>query len=186
VSRAREALLAGAAVVALTLPLGAAAALLRAPHASRLELQDPRDGGAPLDIKEVDAGLERGQLTFSVVTWSGWRTRSIVDRGYLVVHLDPRSGRRYYALLRSNRRRMIGILLRKRAGDDARIATLKVWRANGRSVSVRIPAQKLKLGPPATQYAWRVQTLVTGRSCKRVCFDRAPDDRDALDSVPGP
>jgi hypothetical protein len=179
------ALVAAAAIGALALPVGPVTALVSAPHASRLEIQDPREGGAPLDIKEVDSGLERQALRFTILTWSSWRTRSILDRGYLLVHLDPRSGRRYYILLRSNRRQMVGILFRKGGRRDARVGSLKVWRADRGSVSVRVPAAKLKLETAGAQYAWRVQAIVTSRRCKQVCFDRAPDGGDAIDTVPG-
>jgi hypothetical protein len=135
-------------------------------------------------MKEVDAQLAGGELRFTVLTWSRWRTSSIVDRGYFVMHVDPRSGRRYYALVRSTRRRMIGILYRKGGSHPARLATLKAWRNDRRSVSVRIPAHALKLETPGAQYAWRVQALVTTRHCERVCFDLAPDRADAIDAVP--
>jgi hypothetical protein len=153
-------------------------------QASRLEVQDPREGSAPLDIKEVDSGLERDALRFTIMTWSSWRTKAILDRGYLLVHLDPRSGRRYYVLLRSSRRRMVGILFRKGGRRDVPLGTLKVWRPNRAGVSVRVPARKLKLQTAGAQFAWRVQALVTGHRCKRVCFDRAPDGGDAIDTVP--
>jgi hypothetical protein len=150
---------------------------------NRLEVQDPRDGTPPLDVKEVDSNIEKGGLRFTVVTWSRWSTRAIVDRAYVVVHLDPRTGRRYYVLLRSDRRRMVAILYRK--GRAARLGRLKAWRADRRSASVLIPAKKLKLGPAGSQYAWRVQTLVTReRRCARVCFDDAPDGGDAVATVP--
>jgi hypothetical protein len=153
---------------------------------ARLEVQDPREGLGLLDIKEVDAGIERQALRFTIVTWSSWRTRSILDRGYLVLHLDPRSGRRYYVLLRSSGRRMAAALFRKSKRRDARVTTLRTWRADRGSVSVRVPVRRLRLERPGAQYAWRAQALLTGRRCKRVCFDLAPDGGDAIDAVPAP
>jgi hypothetical protein len=182
----RRRAIAALAVLAALLPAPAVSRSDLAPRSARLEIQDPREGRAPLDIKEVDSGLERQALRFTIVTWASWRTRAILDRGYLMVHLDPRSGRRYYVLLRSSGGRMVGILFRKGSSRDARVETLKVWRSDRASVSVRVPARKLKLEPAGAQYAWRVQALVTDSRCKRVCFDRAPDSGDALDTVPVP
>jgi hypothetical protein len=39
---------------------------------------------------------------------------------------------------------------------------------------VRIPLNRLNIGPSRRFYRWRVQTLFTGQGCGRVCFDPVP------------
>jgi hypothetical protein len=176
----------------IALPVAAALALVLAavlsPAAAqvpRVEVQDARDARWPLDLREVDASFERNSLRFTLVTWGRWRARAIHDRSFLVVDLDPRSTARYRVVLRSNGRRIIGALYRKRGGRDRPVRRLRVWRRDRSSVSVRVPAAAIRLPSPGT-YAWRAQSLVSGRRCPRVCFDLAPDTGDAIGQIPPP
>jgi hypothetical protein len=171
-------------LAAVSTPL-APALEAHAPHATRVEVQDPREGRSLLDLREVDSAVKAGALTFSVLTWSRWRTEAIEGRGFVVVHLDPRDGRRYYALVRSRSSRVEAILFRKRGGKrDTRAATLRAWRADHRSLSLRIPLGALSLTRIGQPYSWRVQTLFTSRRCGWVCFDNAPDRGDTVEALP--
>ena len=181
-SRVRRFLLAALATTAVLFSAGPALGTLG--HLSRLEVADPREGHSALDVSEVDARAGAKDLLFTVVTWRRWRTSPMRDRGYLLIHLDPRSGRRYYALLRSGGRAMSAVLFRKHGRRDRRAGELRVWRNDRRSVSVRVPRRRIGLPAPGGQYSWRVQTLNTQERCKRVCFDHAPDAADALDTAP--
>ena len=163
--------------------LSAATALGAFSKASRLEIADPKETRNRLDVREVDTGSTAQDLVFTVLTWRRWSAPQIRDSGYLLIHLDPRTERRYYALVRSSGRAMSGVLFRKQAGRDTRAGRLTVWRSDRKSVSVRIPRRRLALPAPGGQYAWRVQSVTTGQRCKRVCFDWAPDAADVVETA---
>jgi hypothetical protein len=157
-------------------------------RAARIEQVDPRDGARPLDVKEVDTQTDGTRSRFSILTWSRWRTHAIHDRAFLVIHLytRPGGGPDYAALLRSNGRHMRGILLRSSGARRERaVGSFPVWRNDSRSVSLRLPLKKL--GPPQPGgYAWYVETIATSKRCKRVCFDRAPDQGAVPEPLPLP
>ncbi len=73
---------------------------------------------------------------------------------------------------------MLGSLWRDRQKyADTYITPLKEWRPNRRSLTVRVPLSRMYLGgPQRLTYRWKVQTMLTGDRCRRVCFDRAPND----------
>jgi hypothetical protein len=171
-----------ALVVLAAMGIGVTASGAADPRAARLEVVDPPDAKGPLDIREVDTQSNATALRFTVITRHRWKTRALAGRGYFVIHLDPRSGQRYYVLLRSGDGKMAGLLFRKRGGRDARVATLRAWRSDRTSVSVRVDSGALGLASGAT-LAWRAQTLFTARACKLVCFDRAPDAGDAVETL---
>ncbi len=175
-------ILAALATIAVLISAGSAPGALS--KASRLEVADPKESHSRLDVREVDADSTARDLVFTVLTWRRWRAPQIRDRSYLLIHLDPRSGSRYYALVRSGGGGMSAVLFHKQGGRDVRAGRLKVWRTDRKSVSVRIPRRRLALPPPGGQYSWRVQSLTTGKRCKRVCFDLAPDAGDAVETVP--
>jgi hypothetical protein len=148
-----------------------------------MAIQDPRDGRAPLDLREVDSALERGSISFTFITWTRWRSRLLHDRGYLLLDIDAHSGRRYRIVVRSTGGRVAGLLYRKQGGRERPVRRVPTLRPNRRSVSVQVPAAVVGLAIPGS-YAWRAQTLLTDRRCSRVCFDRAPDSGDAVLQVP--
>jgi hypothetical protein len=170
------------ALLALGLALALSAMAQQPP---RVAVQDANDRLPKLDLREVDSAFERDSVRFTFVTWGRWRARSLLDRAFLVVDLDPQTGTRYRVVVRATRRSLAGVLYRKRDGRDRPLRGLRVWRRDRRSVSVRVPARSLHLAAPG-RYAWRAQSLVTGSHCARVCFDRAPDRGDALVEVPAP
>lgn len=155
--------------------------------AGHLPVMDPQDTGGKLDIRRADVfGQERPR--WKVATYGWWRPKGIWDRGFILVKLDTFGDERfdYYALVRSVGNRMRGDLYRdRRRKKDRRIARLNVWRKNRRSVSLRIPLQKLNIGPNRVHYSWAVQTLFTAKNCPRTCFDFTPDSGAVVEPLPG-
>jgi hypothetical protein len=183
----------------LTLALLAAAALLPpslsaaalpmatddsppAARATQVKVPDGRDARPPLDLREVHSTTGTSRLEFYVMTWSRWSTRPARDRAFVLTYLDtlPAPGFDYYVLVRSDGRRLRGNLYRVRVrGRDRRLARVAAWRNDRRSVSLRVPRSDVELAGARRPWAWQVQTLVTNRLCKRVCFDSAPDTAPA-------
>jgi hypothetical protein len=133
---------------------------------------DENDTHGFLDVKQVDSFLETEEPVWKVVTMSRWSAFKMWDRGFVVVYLDTFGAELpdYYALIRSVGTRLRGTLFR----NSHKVARLEVWRRNARSVSIRIPMEKLTLGERRGFFRWRVVTL-TDR-CRRICFDRIPDE----------
>jgi hypothetical protein len=153
------------------------------PAQARLELIDGNDTASPLDVREVDGTASPAALTFSASTHARWRTRALSDRAFFVVHLDPRTGRRYIAVARVTRTGVAAVLLRKRSGHDVRVAAVRAWRPDQRSVSIRIPRRRLAVPAAGAAFAWRLQTLTTTKRCPRVCIDSVPDRGDAAQTA---
>jgi hypothetical protein len=147
--------------------------------ASHRNLRDPNDTRGMLDVRSVKSfGVVR-KPGWRIVTSSRWTLRRMQDRGFVLVNLDTFGGSRfdYYALIGSNGSRMKGTLWRDRASKrDRRVSKLRVWRADGKSVSVRIPMSRMKLGAERLEYRWYAQTLFTSSKCKQVCIDRVPNE----------
>jgi hypothetical protein len=145
--------------------------------AAHVEQQDADDTRSPLDMREVEATADSSGLTFTLVIFSA-PSKQVADRGFFVVAIEALSfGRSYAAVVRTSRRRISGVLFRRRAGRDSRVGTLPVWHPDRRSVAFRIPPLVLTMPPEGVQ--WRAQSVFTGRRCKRVCFDRVPDGAPA-------
>ena len=156
---------------------------------ARTIVRDPNDSPGLLDVRRVSR-FGNPRPVWKVSTARGWAAARVQDRGYLIVffntfgdgHFD------YYALIRSNGRQMKGRLMRNpRRARDRRVSYLSVWRRDKRSVSVRVPLRRM--ATPRRSYVWRVQTLLTGPKCPRVCFDVAPNDggwEEPLPRAPSP
>lgn len=148
---------------------------------------DGRDTRGPLDVRRIRmSGTERPR--YQVITYPRWSAGRIFDRGYGLVYFDTFGDGRfdYYALIRSNGYGLKGLLFRDfRKEKDVRVAKLRVWRPNQRSFVVRVPLRKMKISENRTFYSWYVQTLLIGNRCRRVCFDRVPDDGRVTELVPG-
>ncbi len=168
---ARGAIAALAVAVGLALPV---IAMARGPS-----LRDPNDTHGPLDVRRVfQAGKKRP--TWRVRTGPRWRAKRLYERGFTLVYLDtfgePRAD--YYALIRSNGKRMRGSLHRDRTAPkpDRRISGLMVWRRDRRSVSVRVPLRKVFVPSRRDSFRWHVRTVTISRRCRSAaCLDRAPD-----------
>jgi hypothetical protein len=144
--------------------------------AAESPVEDRNDTRGALDVRRVTKiGTTRPR--WRIVTWTRWSAARMFDRGYALVLLDtfgtPRED--YYALVRSDGSRMRGALYRDRAKRrDRRVAYVRAWRVDRRSLSVRVPLGRLFLAKRRKSYFWRVESLMTGPGCRRVCFDRAP------------
>jgi hypothetical protein len=154
---------------------------------ARPNVDDPNDAGGVLDIRRVDfKGEDRPR--FKTITFATWTVDRVHDRGFVLVYFDTRGGERFdfYALARSNGKEMVARLYRdRRQKKDVIVAGLDSWRANKRSVTIRVPLAKLGVAESRTFYRWYVQTLFTGPSCKKVCFDKVPDGNPTTQPLPG-
>jgi hypothetical protein len=142
---------------------------------------DENDAHGFLDVKQIDSFLESEQPVWRIITVSRWSVSKMWDRGFALVYLDTFGAdvSDYYALIRSVGRRLRAELYR----NGHRIASLRVWRRNRRSVSMRIPLGKLLTGETRAFYRWRVVTI-TDR-CRRACFDRVPNEGALVQPLPG-
>ena len=146
--------------------------------ASHQDLRDGDDTRGSLDVRKVKTFRPTKKPVWRIITDERWIVRRIHDRGFALVNLDTFGDARfdYYALIGSNGSRMKGALWRDRTSRrDRRVSKLAAWRADRRSVSVRIPLRKVKRGTKRLEYRWYVQTLYTSSNCKQVCIDRAPN-----------
>jgi hypothetical protein len=153
---------------------------------ARSQIGDPNDTAGVLDVSKVKfSGGQRPR--FKAVTFRRWTVDRVRDRGYVLVYLDTFGGERfdYYAMSRSNGKQMLGRLYRDRKKKkDYGISNLDTWRPTKKSVSVRVPLAKLRIDDSRVAYRWYVFTLFTGPSCKKVCFDAAPDN-PVTEPLPG-
>jgi Ca2+-binding RTX toxin-like protein len=133
---------------------------------------DENDTHGFLDVKQVESFLDTHEPAWKVVTISRWSALRMWDQGFVLVYLDTFGAdvADYYALIRSVGTRLRGTLYR----NAHRVAGLHLWRRDRRSVSIRIPFEKLLLGEGRRFFRWRVVTL-TDR-CRLTCFDRIPDE----------
>lgn len=163
--------------VAVATTVAAAIVAMSTAPASHLRIPDSRDTNGALDVRAV-AVLGDRTVTWKVVTWTRWSTRSIRDRGFVLVYLDTFGDSRadYYALVRSTGARLEGSLWRDReARPDVRLGWLRVRRPGPASLEVVVSLSRLNMSPDRVEYGWRVQTLLSGARCPRVCFDHAPN-----------
>jgi hypothetical protein len=175
-------------VIALVV-IGASVPLLAG--ADHLDPDDPNDTRGPLDVKSVRSWGRARRPGWRVITFARWSAERVWDRGFVMVFLDTRRSDRfdYYALVRSNGSKMRARLFRdRRRRRDRDLGPLAAWRPSRRSVSVRVPFRKLRVGDNRAFYRWQVQTLFTGSRCRRVCFDVVPDRGPVLEPLnePGP
>lgn len=154
--------------------------------ASHLEVADPNDTRGPLDVRIVDLN-GRSRPRWKVVTFSSWSRAKIFDTGYVTVLLDTRGRARpdYYILVGSMGTHLYAELWRDREPKrDYKVTKVKVWRPDRSSVSVKMPLNKMTIGRQRTFYRWSVETLFTGRRCRRVCFDNVPDEGAVVEPLP--
>jgi hypothetical protein len=144
-----------------------------------LAVEDPDDTPGLLDVHEVRFRDARGEPpAWTVITFHDWTPRAIWDRGYVLLYLDtlgsPESD--YYAMVRADRRGLVGSIWRDRdSAPDVRLFDVPVRKRGGDGVEVDVPLRRLNVGSHRTLYRWSVRTLFTGGSCHRTCVDPAPD-----------
>ena len=138
---------------------------------------DPNDTRGLMDVKRVEV-LGTDRVRYKIVTFARWKAADVRDRGYVIVYFDTFGNSRfdYYALVRSTGSKMQATLWRDRTRKkDYKVARLSTWRTGRQSVSVRVPIAQMRWPQKRAFYRWRVQTLFTGRRCRRVCFDLVPN-----------
>lgn len=156
------------------------------PIAAQAQIQDPRDGKV-LDVQTVSTAPDPTAFRFTVTTWSRWTARRVHDRAFFVIYLDTleQPGYEYYLLLRSNGRRIGGGIFRVNAGRRSpKVGRVLVTRRGPRTVEAAIRRRQLSIAPARADYGWYVQTILTSRKCRRVCFDRAPDAGEVREPLP--
>lgn len=156
--------------------------------AAHVRVRDPNDSEGPLDVRTVVVGKDLKRPRWTVRTWDRWSAKRIFDRGYLLVFFDTFGGRRYdyYTLARSDGYRMRASLWRDRKDKPDRLLVgLQEGRADRRSLAVRVPLGRMRFGSARVEYYWYALTLITNRDCRRVCFDRAPNNDPVAEPVPG-
>lgn len=176
-----------AARVSLALLVAAAAAMPFVASADHAGVRDPNDVKGPFDVRRVEvAGTRRPR--YDVMTFPRWTAAQVWDRSYGLVYFDTFGGGApdYYVMVRSDGYRMRARLYRDKARkNDRMLSGVKAWRPGKRSFAVRVPLRKMKFPEQRLVYHWWVLTLHTGKSCKRVCFDRAPNAGRVTEPAPG-
>jgi hypothetical protein len=161
---------AGAAVLAVSL-------LTSAASASHVDVDDGNDTRSRLDVRRV-AHSGSDFPKWKISTYNSWTRQQIWDQGYLTVFLDTFGTRRhdYYALVRGGKTGLRATLFRDRKDKpDYKVTELNLSRSSLKSVKVTVPLKKLEVGSSRATYNWYAQTIFSGKSCPKVCFDWAPD-----------
>ncbi|MDQ3915589.1 MAG: hypothetical protein M3323_09730 [Actinomycetota bacterium] len=173
-------------VLALCVAVAAAAVPLIA-SADHAAVVDGNDTKGPFDVRRV---IVQGTTTprYDVITFPRWTVARVWDRSYGFVFFDTFGGEApdYYVLARSDGYRMKALLYRDKVRKKDRVVgKVKAWRPGKRSFAVKVPLRKMKFPEQRLVYGWWVLTLHTGTSCKKVCFDRAPDTGRIAEPAPG-
>ena len=165
-------------VLAAAMVVATLSALAQPASAVHQPVRDRQDTRGRLDLRRVE--MKRGYPRRWVIkTHEAYRANRIFDKGYLLVYFDTfgRDRADYYVLLQPTREKMKGFLWKdKRPGNkDRRLAPTSVRRGNKRSITTSAPFHRMRT--PGLTYRWHVRTIYTGKNCKRVCIDKAPDNR---------
>lgn len=173
--------------VVLALCVGAAGVVPLVASAEHSDLTDRNDTKGPFDVSRVTVeGARRPK--YKVVTFPRWTAARVWDRSYGLVYFDTFGGDApdYYVMVRSDGYRMRARLYRDKARKkDRPLGAVEAWRPGKRSFAIRAPLGKMKFPEQRLVYHWWVLTLHSGPSCKRVCFDRAPDTGVVTEPAPG-
>jgi hypothetical protein len=188
VEPARQTLMSARVVASVTvIALGGFGLVPSIAAANHAPVADGNDVRGLLDIKEVT--IQGGQRKRAkVITHKRWTADRMRDRGYVLVYLDTFADERpdYYVLIRSTGSEMKAELYRDRkTKNDYIVGSTDAWKAEKNSVSVRLPLRKTHWGKTRTFYRWNVLSLFSGRRCKRVCLDRAPQGTTVEEPRPG-
>lgn len=157
--------------------------------AARTTLGDANDSPGRLDLQHIRFDQDTGPASWAVRTFDSWTVKDVQDRGFVLMILDTLGSpdEDYLVVVRSDGRKLIGLLLRRRAnGRDVVVGRVRVAKTGAEGVSVTVGMGKLKFGPKRTSYFWWVLAQFTGEACPRTCLDRAPDDRAVQQEVPSP
>jgi hypothetical protein len=169
------------ALLATTIVLASVPVLMAV--ADHRDVSDGNDTRGPLDVSlaRMSSGRPPGWV---IRTRSKWNAFRIFDRGFIVIRLDTFGDGEfdYYALVRSNRKRISAWLYADRGAQaDRRKGRLGLKRGSRKSIQVWVPFRKLRFSQKRPSYAWIVETLWTARRCPRVCIDRVPNRGTVLE-----
>lgn len=165
-------------VLAAAMVVASLSAFSHPASATHQNVRDGEDTRGKLDLRRVEMkpGTPRKWV---IKTHEAYRANRIFDKGYLLVYFDTFGTDRadYYVLLQPTWTKIKGFLWkdRKPGNDDRRLAPTRVRRANKRSITTSVPFREMRT--PGVTYRWHVRTIYTGKNCKRVCIDKAPDNR---------
>ena len=156
-----------------------ALALLAPAQAEHLVVRDGNDTRGRADISKVRVVDDRPRK-WAIQTWRRWRVNDFFERGYFVIFFDTLGDKHfdYYVFVRAKRKRLAAAIwrdLKDPARNDVKVANVGVHKAGNRLVNVRVPFRKMKFGDNRVAYRWFVRSIWSGDSCRRLCFDRAPD-----------
>ena len=173
-----------AIAIALSVPLFFAGFDATARH---VRVSDDNTTNGLLDIRLTRNSGDQAASIW-IVTYKRWTLDTMWDKGYLLAWFETRADARYdyYVLARSDGRRMRGTLYRDdRSSKDKPIADVTVWRSGKRTVRMRVPLKLMDFSAARLTYHWYAQTLFTGRLCRAVCLDRAPNSGGVEEPIPG-
>ena len=166
-------------LVASVMVLSGLMLLAPASLAEHSEVRDRDDVDGRLDLRAVE--MRNGPpRRWILETYGAFSANSIFDRGYLLVYLDTYGTDRfdYYVLLRPKRSKVVGVLFKDRKeASDQKLSRTKVHKPSKRSIITTVPFREMRRPDAALTYRWHARTIYTGRGCRRVCIDRAPDAR---------
>lgn len=155
--------------------------------ARHVDVRDGNDTRGLLDMKRVEMTKSKSPK-WKIRTWRSWSVAKLWDRGFILVYLDTfgNDAADYYALAASDGRRLVGSLYRDRTTkSDFKVRSLRARHPNGKVANVTVPMNKLRRRK-SKLYRWYALTMFSGNRCKRVCFDRAPNEGWVSEPVPAP
>ena len=145
--------------------------------ASHEDVTDKQDVAGRLDVRRVKMTDEKPREWF-ITTYQGHRAERIFDKGYFLVYFDVRNNERfdYYLLLRPTWDGIKGNLWRDypKANDEI-VGRSRVRHPSNRTIRATVPFRRMLIPEGRLEYSWQVRTIFTGKSCRRVCIDKAPD-----------
>lgn len=154
------------------------AAISPSASANHLVVTDGNDTRGRVDIKRVEMrGLRPRNLI--ITTQKGWSAYRIYDKGFFLIFLDTFGDTHfdYFILLRSVRTRIKGEIWRHTQDSrDRVIAITQVHKGKPRKVRTSLPLRKMHIGNQRVDFRWYAKSMWIGSGCRRVCFDRAPNE----------
>ena len=176
------------AVVALAAVALSLALALPAIGANHTNTTDGNDTDGMFDLEAIALDHYPGPLEWTFRTFAGWSVDEMWDRGYLVVELDTRGDTSIDAriVVRSDGRALVATLFSVRAdGNQREVATLRAMKDSRRAAGVEVALRRLAVGRSREAFHWYALSLFSGASCRRVCFDRVPDEGRLEQPLPG-
>ena len=171
-------------VLAMAMVIPALLTLASPVSATHSNVRDDNDVSGRLDIRRVDMlqGLPREWV---LKTHKGFTAKRVFDKGYLLVYFDTFGDERfdYYVLLRPTRAKFKGELYKdaRNGNNDVLLGQTDLRKPNRRTVTTTVPFRKMRTPDGRLTYRWHARTIYTGPKCKRVCIDRAPEDRSVTE-----